>query len=151
MIGHGVPGLEIRQEYDFTSTCAALFTALTLSLDAWWPFDVRLTGPSGRLSLLPELGAPMIETGAGGGGVIWGVVDAIEPDRRLYLNGWFGVQGVVAGRVHFDISETATGSRLLVQHHAIGPVPEDLNTRYRALWRRILGTSLREHLAGTPV
>lgn len=151
MIGHGVPELDIRQEHDFAATCAAVFAALTFQLDAWWPADLRVTGPHGRLALEAGLGAPLVETGAGGASVIWGMVDAIEPDRRLYLNGWFGVQGVVAGRVHYEMAALGEGCRLTVQHQAIGPVPEDLNTRYRANWRRILGTSLREHLSGTPV
>ena len=141
-----MPGIEIRQEHDFATTCAAMFATLTLQLDAWWPQDARLLGPESRLSLDAELGAPLIENGTDGAAVVWGVVDTIQPDRRLYLNGWFGVQGLVAGRVHYDIAAIGNGCRLTVQHLAIGPVPEDVNTRYRAQWRRILGTALRDHL-----
>lgn len=151
MIGHGVPGLDIRQEHDLAGTCAAVFAALTLQLDVWWPADLRVTGPTGRLSLEASVGAPLVETGARGAAAIWGIIDSIEPDRRLYLSGGFGVPGVVAGRVHYDLAAHDEGCRLTLLHQAIGPVPEDLNTRYRSSWRRILGVALRDHLAGTPV
>lgn len=98
MIGHGVPGLSIRQEHDFPAHGAAIFDALTLGIDAWWPAEARVCGQGGRLTLAPELGAALVEQGAGGAAAIWGVVDAIEPARRLYLNGWFGVAGVVSVR-----------------------------------------------------
>ncbi|MFN4100919.1 MAG: SRPBCC family protein [Pararhodobacter sp.] len=151
MIGHGVPGLDIRQQHDFATSDAALFHALTQGIDEWWPPDTRLTGPLGRLSLVAEPGAVLIERGPGGAAVIWGTVDAVEPERRLYLNGWFGVQGAVAGRVHFDVTGIASGARLTLLHQAIGPVPEDMNTRHRATWRRILDGALRAYLSGTPV
>lgn len=151
MIGHGVPGLSIRQEHDFPAHGAAIFDALTLGIDAWWPAEARVCGQGGRLTLAPELGAALVEQGAGGAAAIWGVVDAIEPARRLYLNGWFGVAGVVSGRVHFDLDETAEGTRLTLLHQAIGPVPEDLNTQFRARWRRILDSALRKHLTLTTV
>lgn len=151
MIGHGVPGLDIRQEHDFSVTCAAVFAALTLQLDAWWPADLRVTGPGGRLSLEGSIGTPLVETGPLGSAVIWGHVDSVAPDSRIYLNGWFGVQGVVAGRVHYDLADLNGGCRLTLLHQAIGPVPEDLNTRYRGNWRRTLGGALREHLSGVVV
>ncbi len=150
MIAHGVPGLDIRQEYEFGALPSAVFDALTLGLDQWWPDRLRQL-PGGRLSLLPELGAFLAEEGAAGSGGVWGQVDLIEPGRRLYLNGWFGVPGVVMGRVHFDVEARDTGAVLTLTHRAIGPVPEDRVARQRALWREVLGTELRNHLSGTPV
>lgn len=150
MIGHGVPGLDIRQEHEYSATAAAVFTALTLGIDAWWPLDARVTGEAATLSLVPELGAALVET-HGSTGCIWGVVDCLEQDRRLYFNGWFGVAGVVAGRVHYDISETERGARLELMHQAIGPVPEDQHSRRRTLWRKILDQNLRDYLQGTLV
>jgi len=31
MIGHGVPGLDIRQDHEFVATAAAVFAALTIT------------------------------------------------------------------------------------------------------------------------
>eukprot|EP00043_Microstomoeca_roanoka_P027584 m.269351 g.269351 ORF g.269351 m.269351 type:complete len:152 (-) comp77780_c0_seq1:204-659(-) len=151
MIGHGVPGLDIRQEHEYPVAAAGVFAALTLGLDAWWPVEERVIGPEGHLSLTAQLGAPLVEEAPGGQAAIWAVVDLVEPDRRLYLSGWFGVNGVVAGRVHFDLTDLETGSRLKLSHQAIGPVSEDVHSRRRAQWRRILDTSLREHLSGLSV
>ena len=151
MIGHGVPGLDIRQDHEFVATASAVFAALTIGMDAWWPVSARLTGQGGHMHLVPELGAKLTELGPGGSGVIWGVVDAIDPDRRIYIQGWFGVRGVVAGRVHFDLEPSPSGCRLKLAHQAIGPVPEDQNPRIRTMWREILDGALRRYLTGTPV
>ena len=148
MIGHGVPGLDIRQEHDYPVAAASVFAALTLGLDAWWPTDARVTGPDGHLSLSAQLGAPLVEEASGGRAAIWAVVDLVEPDKRLYLSGWFGVHGIVAGRVHFDLADHETGSRLKLSHQAIGPISEDVHSRRRTLWRRILDSSLRDYLNG---
>ena len=148
MIAHGVPGLDIRQDYDFQAPPGAVFSALTTEIGRWWPARLRLLG-TGQMQLRPELGAFLQETAAGGRGAVWGQVDLIEPERRLYLNGWFGVPGVVMGRVHFDIEPQGGGATLSLTHRAIGPVPEDRVARQRTAWRDVLGEALRVHLNGT--
>lgn len=149
MIAHGVPGLDIQQSHLLAAPPEAVFAALTDNIDSWWPQAHRILG--GRLALAPVLGAALTETGAQGAGTIWGMIDLIEPGRRLYLSGWFGVQGVVMGRVHFDLQSEGAGCRLTVLHQAIGPVSEDRVSTHRARWREVLGTALARHLSGTPV
>lgn len=149
MIAHGVPGLDIQQNHPLAAPPSAVFAALTVQVDAWWPVSHRLVG--GRLALAPELGASLHESGPQGAGAIWGIVDLIEPDRRLYLSGWFGVPGVVMGRVQFDLNPEGPGTRLGLLHQAIGPVSEDRVSVHRSRWREILGTALARHLSGTPV
>ena len=150
MIGHGVPGLNIRQEYLFPASPAAIFDALTQQVDRWWPATGRLLGPGSHLSLPAILGGEFTET-AGQAGAIWGRVDAVEAGRRLYLQGWFGVRGGVAGRVYFDLEPQGDQTRLILLHQAIGPVSEDQSSRHRALWREILDQALRSHLSGLAV
>lgn len=150
MIAHGVPGLDLKHEYDFAATPEAVFTALTEGLDAWWPAAARVLEPPGRMSLSALLNGVLMETGYQGGAIL-ARVDRIEPGRRLYLVGSMGVPGVVMGRVHFDLTPTDDGCRLILTHQAIGPVSEDRVSLQRALWREALGLALRQHLAGTPV
>jgi len=150
VIGHGVPGLNIRQEYLFDASAMALFEALTGQVDRWWPASARLLGPNSRLTLPAVLGADFTES-AGPSGAIWGRIDMLETGRRLYLQGWFGVRGVVAGRVYFDLEPEGAGTRLVLLHQAIGPVTEDQSSRFRALWRDILDQALRQHLTGIAV
>lgn len=151
VIGHGVPGLNIKQAFDFPVPCTAVFAALTDGIDLWWPATMRVTGTGARLRLAPVLGAALVEEGPGRAGVIWGQIDAMTVPSRLYLNGWFGIPGVVMGRVHFDLTETLEGCRLSLLHQAIGPVPEDVAARHRQRWREVLDGALRSYLAGTPV
>lgn len=149
MIAHGVPGLDIHQTHGLSAPPAAVFAALTVQIDAWWPKGQRLFG--GHLELVPSLGAVLVERGAAGAGAIWGVVDLIEPDSKLYLSGWFGVPGVVMGRVQFDLHPDGAGCRLALLHQAIGPVSEDRVSHHRAQWREALGGALTRHLSGTAV
>jgi len=149
MIAHGVPGLDIQQTHVHAAPPAAVFAALTVQIDSWWPVSHRVLG--GRLSLVPALGATLNEVGDAGAAAVWGTVDLIDPDRRLYLSGWFGVQGVVMGRVHFDLQPDPAGSRLTLLHQAIGPVSEDRVSRHRAYWRDVLGVALVRHLSGIAV
>ena len=150
MIAHGVPGIDIHQTHDFPAPPSVVFRALTMQLDRWFPAALRLTGPGARLVLLPELGAQLTETGPKGG-AIWGHVDRIEPDRRLYFCGSFGVPGLVMGRVQFELEPIGAGCRLQLSHQGIGPVSEDRVERQRAIWREVLGVALRGHLAGVAV
>ena len=151
MIGHGVPGIDIRQEHQFATSAAALFTALTLGLDSWWPDEARVLGNASLLTLTPSPGGSPVETTTDGQGVIWGMIDQIEPERRLYFNGWFGIPGIVAGRVHFDVVENSSGARLSLLQQAIGPVPEDYVNRRSQLWRKLLDKSLRAYVTEATV
>ena len=131
------------------STGGAAIKATTLT--SWQVACLRsLIAATVRLVLLPELGAQLTETGPKGG-AIWGHVDRIEPDRRLYFCGWFGVPGLVMGRVQFELEPIGAGCRLQLSHQGIGPVSEDRVERQRAIWREVLGVALRGHLAGVAV
>ncbi len=148
MIGHGVPGLNIHQSFEYSSSPKAVFAALTEGLNAWWPTSWRQTGPDATLVLNAWLGAAMTETGAADAGAIWGWIDAIIPDKQLHLLGHFGVENAVAGRVQFDIDPNEEGCTLQVLHQAIGPVAEDRGAKYRIAWRDALDTRLRAYLQG---
>ena len=150
MIGHGVPGIDIRQEHDFSASAAVLFAALTIGLDAWWPAEARVLGADSRISLTADLGAYLIESNDDGHRIMLAQVEAIAPDRRLSFNGWFGIAGIVAGRVQFDLTDREDGTRLTLVHQAIGPVPEDQVNRRSRLWRQILDQSLRRYVGNTP-
>lgn len=149
MIGHGVPGLNIQQSYDFPAHPVQVFAALTGGFDQWWPRTWRQTGPQGTLSLMPIIGAALLEVGPDDAQAIWGWIDGIKPPWHLYLLGRFGVDGVVAGRVHFDLEAVDSGCRLSVLHQAIGPVPEDRGGSLRRAWRAALDDDLRQFLIAT--
>jgi len=148
VIGHGVPGLNIQQSYVFPVPCEIAFAALTQGIDHWWPRDWRQLGPTGRLTLRAEVGAAMTEASAKGDMAIWGWVDALSPPHTLHMQGHFGIEGAVAGRVEFDLTDAGDGCNFAVSHQAIGPVPEDRGGKFRATWRKTLDIGLREYLLG---
>jgi uncharacterized protein YndB with AHSA1/START domain len=144
--------VDIRQEVELPATPERVFRALTSEIGRWWTSPFRQTGPDSRLELIPEIGAPMIEYGAGGHQAIWGRIEEIQPPAKLYLCGRFAMLGAVAGRVHFDLQPVANGCKLTVTHQAVGPIAESIREAFVAGWRELIDRRLRAHLeAGVSV
>jgi DNA-binding transcriptional ArsR family regulator/uncharacterized protein YndB with AHSA1/START domain len=144
--------MEIRQEVDLPATPERVFRSLTSQVGQWWTSPFRQAGAESRLELLPEIGAAMIEHGAGGHSVIWARVEEIAPPSKLYLSGRFAVAGAIAGRVHFELASIPAGCRLTLAHQAIGAIADETRERFVGGWRELLDHRLRAHLAeGTNV
>ena len=125
--------LDIRQVIDLPASPAQVFDALTRGVDRWWGRPYRQTGDGGVITLVPEIGANMVEAGDDGHAVIWGRVEEVKRPERLYLAGRFGIRGAVAGRVHFDLAPLEGGGcRLTLLHQAVGAIPEETRTGFDA-------------------
>ena len=144
MEGDMKPFVEIRQSVSLPAPPARVFSALTREIGDWWAF--RQTA-GGRLSLQPEIGAPLIETGADGHAAIWARIEEIQPPGKLYFSGRFAMVGAVAGRVHFDLVSEGDGCRLTVAHQAVGAIAEDTEASFGAGWRELIERALPAHLA----
>ncbi len=141
--------MDIRQEVTLPATPERVFASLTSEIDQWWTSPFRQAGAASRLRLYPEIGEPMIETGANGHDVIWGRVEEVRAPDILYIAGRFAVTGAIAGRVHFDLAaEGAASCRLTVAHQAIGRISPEARARFVDGWRDLLDRRLRAHLLG---
>ncbi|MEZ5839347.1 MAG: metalloregulator ArsR/SmtB family transcription factor [Hyphomicrobiales bacterium] len=139
--------LDIRFEKKLAAPPARVFEALTRGIGAWWVAPYRQAGAESRLSLEPEIGAPLIETGPDGHAVIWGRIEEIRVPDILYLSGRFAVVGAVAGHVRYTLEETGDGGTLLsVAHSAVGNIEEETLSRFTEGWKDLLGTRLAAHL-----
>ena len=139
--------VDIRQETLLKAPPERVFDALTRQIGLWWTPPYRQAGETSRLTLDPELGAPMIETAGDGHEVIWARVEEIKRPERLYLSGRFALVGAVAGRVHFDLAAAEGGCRLVLSHQAIGRISREAQGHFAAGWRDLLDHRLRAHLA----
>jgi DNA-binding transcriptional ArsR family regulator/uncharacterized protein YndB with AHSA1/START domain len=152
--GNSMPDMEnllmdIRQEVTLPASPERVFASLTSEIGKWWTSPYRQAGVDSRLRLIPEIGEPMIETGANGHDVIWGRVEEVRAPDILYISGRFAVTGAVAGRIHFDLApHGASGCKLTVAHQAMGRIPPEVRAGFTEGWRDLLDTRLRIHLEG---
>jgi len=140
--------IEIRQEVELPWAPENVFRALTRDVDRWWTSPFRQTQGTSRLELFPEIGAAMIERGAGAHDVVWARVEEIQPPAKLYLSGRFGMIGVVSGRIHYDLFASDKGTRLVLTHQAIGRITEETERNFSQGWSELLDRRLRAHLDG---
>ena len=141
--------MDIRQEVTLPAAPERVFASLTREIGKWWTSPYRQAGAGSTLRLIPEIGEPMIETGANGHDVIWGRVEEVRAPDILYIAGRFAVTGAVAGRIHFDLApDGATGCKLTVSHQAMGRISPEVRAGFTEGWRDLLDTRLRMHLEG---
>lgn len=146
MMLQSVPlSLDIRQETEFDASPDAVFTALTRDVHNWW--IMRQTNPASTLSLLPKVGASLVERSPDGHEVIWGTLEEVRRPDRLYFSGRFAVMGAVAGRVHFDLEKIGSGGcRLVLTHQAVGNISEETQNSFNAGWGKLIGQCLSSYL-----
>lgn len=136
---------DIRQETEFNASPAMVFDALTRDVQNWW--IMRQTNPGSSITLLPKVGASLVERSPDGHEVIWGTLEEVRRPDRLYFSGRFAVKGAVAGRVHFDLEQTPHGGcRLILSHQAIGNISEDTRNSFNAGWGKLIGHCLTAYL-----
>lgn len=145
MLPSGPLALDIRQETEFNASPTTVFDALTRDVQNWW--IMRQTNPGSSLTLLPKVGASLVERSPDGHEVIWGTLEEVRRPDRLYFSGRFAVKGAVAGRVHFDLEATPQGGcRLILTHQAVGNIAEETRNSFNAGWGKLLGQCLTSYL-----
>ena len=141
---------EIRLELEIDASPARVWTALTDGIGEWWPAEFYSGGEDGHrtTSLDPSPGGLMKEIWEGGGGLVWGTVVAVEPEKKLQIQGttfpdwggpnvWFGT---------WSLEAIDGGTRLGFTESAIG---KSAASQKLAGWEFLMG-ALRHHVHGTP-
>lgn len=138
--------IDIRHEVEFRAPRERVFDAMTRNIDAWWRVPYRQV-ENGVLSLAPEAGGRLIETGADGHVAVWATVDEVRPGRLLSMSGRFGMNGALAAHVTFELTETLTGTRVVLRHRAVGMFEERIRSSYVNGWKDLLDGQLGTYLA----
>ena len=147
--------VEMHVEVRITGAIPAVWKALTNDIGAWWPEEFYAGGEpeKRRYYLETKPGGRMYEAWDGGGGVLWGTVVAVEPERRLQVMGttfpnwggpsfWFGT---------WELEADGTVTMLRFSESTVGRVSDSLAEQKEKGWRFLFGEALKAHVEGKPV
>ncbi len=143
-IGAPLASLLIRQHVEIAAPCATVFQALTQDLSAWWGAPYLLAGEdTADVVLEPWPGGTFKEITTDGGGYVWCTVDQIRRNRLLTLSGRMGMRDAIAGTVRFELEDQANGTRLTLEHAAIGRLDAKTEASFGAGWQDLLAGRLK--------
>ncbi len=141
--------MEIRIE----ASAAEVWKQLTDNIGAWWPDDFYAGGAAGSRSfnLESKPGGRMYEEWDNGGGVLWGNVVSIDPNKSLQVlgvvfpnwggpNQWYG---------SWTLTEQDGGTLLTFSETGVGRVSESGVEEKDKGWK-FLWASLKAHAEGNP-
>lgn len=142
--------LEIRIE----GTPTAVWKALTDDIGAWWP-DAFFAGGHGSertYHLEAEVGGRMYESWADGGGLLWGTIVTVEPEKKLQGVGhtfpeWGGPSTML---VTWILEADGDGTLLRFSESTIGRIPEGYGADKEKGWGFLFEGALKAHVEGKP-
>ncbi len=143
----------IKMELHIEAAPADVWQHLTENIGAWWPDDFYAGGAAGERRFLLESnpGGRMYEEWDSGGGVLWGNVVSIDPNKSLQVLGvvfpnwggptqWYG---------SWTLQEAGGGTLLQFSETGVGRVSdggmEEKDKGWKFLW-----ASLKAHAEGKP-
>ena len=144
----------LTMKIDIAAPVSDVWRALTEDIGDWWPADFYAGGVDGQRSYELEArpGGRMFESWEDGGGVLWGTVVSVNPNKRLEVlgavfpsfggpNEWFGT---------WDLEGTgAQKTQLTFVENSIGRVSEkgieDRDMGWLFLWN-----TMKAHIQGEP-
>ncbi|MBC7842051.1 MAG: SRPBCC domain-containing protein [Gemmatimonadaceae bacterium] len=130
----------IEFSVDLNSTREHAFDLFTLRISDWWPPDHRPSkNPASRISL-SESGT-FVERTPDGEEIPLGHVHRWDRPSRLQLDFYLGTNPAQPTRVDVLFEETATGTRIVVQHRPLAASNDLWATRvsrFQASWPALL-------------
>ena len=134
----------IEQEITIHAPVSKVFNALTHDVAAWWGTPFQLTPNPTALILEPHAGGRFYEEFAEGS-ALWAIVQSIQQDDHLVLDGRFGMFGAIHSVATFILEEQENGTLLKFSHQAMGEVGEKQEKGFTYGWNDLLGTRLKAY------
>lgn len=144
---------ELKCEIEIQAAPAKVWQALTENIGQWWPADFYAGGEAGERSYHLEArpGGRMYESWNAGGGVLWGTVVVVDPEKSLQVVGyetpdwggprqWFG---------SWLLTEKAGGTLVTFSESAIGKVT-DTSVESKTKGWNFLWAVMKAHIEGAP-
>lgn len=144
----------LSMQIDIDAPVSKVWKALTENINAWWPADFYAGGVDGSRNYTLEAfpGGRMFESWDDGGGVLWGTVVSLYPNKRLEVlgavfpsfggpNEWFGTWDLEANGKNaclLKFSETSIGQ-------VSDKSADDRDSGWNYLWN-----TMRAHVEGKP-
>lgn len=129
---------EVRFTLPLARRADAAWQRLVRDIDAWWPADYRVL-PGSRMTLEARPGGALLETAAGGDGVLWYTVQAAQAGHWLVLAGHIAPPwgGPALSLLRFDVRAGTSGdAEIEVFDSILGRADP---AAVEAGWRAILG------------
>lgn len=131
--------VDLRQEIVIAAPPERVFRALTAQLGEWWGAPQLVRKDATGVALDPRVGGIMGETWPEGGGQAWATVEGIDPPRLLQLTGRMMMPGCVAGWIRYALAPEGAGTRLTLEHRAVGAISAETKASYDDGWRDLHG------------
>ncbi len=141
-------------EIKINGSVETVWKALTDDLGAWWPDGAYAGGTAGERSfhLDARPGGQMIESWGDGGGILWGQVASVSPQKQLQVCGntfpnwggpieWYGT---------WDLETDGSETVLRFSESIIGPMPDASKEDREKGWHFIYHDALKAHIEGGP-
>ena len=140
---------EITLQIDIDAGAADVWDALVSRIDAWWPQDFYTGGDAGKrgFTLEAEPGGRMFEHWGDGGGVLWGTVVTVDPQKSLQVAGHlfpnFGGPSLWYGT--WSLEANGPKTRLTFSESSVGRVSDEGLKQKDEGWK-FLCDALRQHV-----
>lgn len=145
-IGEPLASLHIEQKVDIDASPATVFAGLTEGIGNWWGAPYLLSGDRATdIVLDPRPGGLFLEVTGEGEGYVWCTVEQIVRDRLLTLSGRMAMRDAVAGLIRFELEPLGDGTRLSLEHRAVGRLTEGDQDAFAEGWKDLLGARLKAH------
>jgi uncharacterized protein YndB with AHSA1/START domain len=129
---------------DLAATPARAYEAFTAQFAEWWPVATHSLSrhATTRCRLDASVGGALEESAPDGTRHVWGVVQALEPGRRIRFSWHPGREPDSAQWIEVVFATVGTGSRVTLTHggwESLGEIALILRNEYASGWRNVFG------------
>ncbi|MCB1219119.1 MAG: SRPBCC domain-containing protein [Planctomycetales bacterium] len=136
--------MEVQAEYTIAAPPDRVWRALTEETQAWWGAPYKCCDDTVEISLELRGGGAMLEKGADGTHVVWGIISGFTPGSYLELEGSCGMAWPSFGNWSYMLSDNGNGGTILkFRHSALGLFKPEQQQNYGRGWDDLLGERLR--------
>lgn len=145
-VGTPLAGLLIEQTVEIDAAPATVFAALTEDIGNWWGAPHLMSGEDARdIVLDARPGGLFLEVTGEGEGAVCCTVERVVRNRLLTLSGRMGMRRAVAGTIRFELEPLGEGTRLSLEHRAVGQLTAETEKSFTEGWADLLGARLKAY------
>lgn len=142
---------QIQMELTIAADPEAVWQALVDDIGQWWPADFYAGGQQGKRTFKfeAEPGGRMVELWDDGGGLLWGTVITVEPNKRLQALGTLFPNwgGPALNYATWELEKKGSETVLRFSESTMGRLSDDGMEEKDKGWRFLM-ESMKAHIEG---